>query len=404
MNRKLVLAAAAAAVLASCAARRTATIVAALPFDAEEGRGLAWSSYRALLLAAEERAPTHPGLDLKIERIDTAGPDGMPVDALEIAAAEKAAADPTVVAYFGSLFSRSCKLTIPILNRAGIAQFTTTATYAGLTKPGFAPGEPGVYYPTGRRTFFRLFNADDAISTASAFWAKDLGMKTFWVAYDEEDVDRSMRSVFTQTAGDLGLRQAGTTIVPAAFKGVDFRKPDLDRAFFRAAADEIAAAGADLVFFSGYRTTSFLFVEALADRGAGTRFMSSTVYDVELLPLLGRKAEGTLATFAGGLPDEMTEEAKAIVERYRARFGQDLGDTTYRALLGYDGVSMVIDALSKLPRIGRAELIDHLRRNSYRGLMNNWRFDQNGDVSDPFLTALTVENGSWKKVGTLRVR
>ena len=58
--------------------------------------------------------------------------------------------DETAVAYLGPYHSGAAKVSIPILNRAGLLQISPSATWPGLTKPGFAQSEPGIFYPTGQ--------------------------------------------------------------------------------------------------------------------------------------------------------------------------------------------------------------------------------------------------------------
>jgi branched-chain amino acid transport system substrate-binding protein len=76
--------------------------------------------------------------------------------------ARTAADDPTAVGYIGAYNSAISKVSIPVLNRAGIAQVSPSNTYNGLTKnaPGSVQGEPDKYYPTGRRTYARVLPND----------------------------------------------------------------------------------------------------------------------------------------------------------------------------------------------------------------------------------------------------
>ena len=67
------------------------------------------------------------------------------------------ATSPTlgVDAYRIRVATDAAKLSIPILNRAGIAMISPANTYIGLTNKG-QPGEPDEYYPTGKRNRRRL--------------------------------------------------------------------------------------------------------------------------------------------------------------------------------------------------------------------------------------------------------
>jgi branched-chain amino acid transport system substrate-binding protein len=94
--------------------------------------------------------------------------------------ARRAAGDATAIAYIGEFNSGATQVSLPILNRAGIAQVSPSNTYVGLTtnKPGSLPGEPEKFYPTGRRTFARIVPADDVQGAALAAAAKRAGCKT----------------------------------------------------------------------------------------------------------------------------------------------------------------------------------------------------------------------------------
>jgi branched-chain amino acid transport system substrate-binding protein len=78
--------------------------------------------------------------------------------------AETAARDPQAVFYIGDLDTAATKVSLPILNQAGIVQVTPGSAYAGLTDsypPITQPHEPQKYYPIpSSRTLLRLVPSD----------------------------------------------------------------------------------------------------------------------------------------------------------------------------------------------------------------------------------------------------
>lgn len=76
--------------------------------------------------------------------------------------ARQAATDPKAVLLIGPQNSGCAKVQIPITNQAGLAQVSTANTYVGLTlkNPADAPGEPQIYYPSGKRTYLRIVPTD----------------------------------------------------------------------------------------------------------------------------------------------------------------------------------------------------------------------------------------------------
>ena len=65
--------------------------------------------------------------------------------------ARMAIRDSTTIGYLGEFNSGASAVSIPLLNRVGIAQVSPTNTAVGLTSAGAgaSPGEPDKYYPTG---------------------------------------------------------------------------------------------------------------------------------------------------------------------------------------------------------------------------------------------------------------
>src|SRR3954471_23235043 len=99
--------------------------------------------------------------------------------------ANKAAADADVMVYIGTFNSGAAKVSIPILNQAGLVMISPANTAVGLTKP-FDPGEPDIYYPTKIRTYCRVIPSDDLQGAVGAAYAKELGAKKVYILDDNE--------------------------------------------------------------------------------------------------------------------------------------------------------------------------------------------------------------------------
>ena len=76
----------------------------------------------------------------------------------------KAAQDKSAAVYLGTFNSGAAKISIPVLNEAGVPNTLTPPanTYVGLTTnhPGSEPGEPDIYYPSGKRNYTRIVPKD----------------------------------------------------------------------------------------------------------------------------------------------------------------------------------------------------------------------------------------------------
>ena len=90
-----------------------------------------------------------------------------------------------------------------MLNRAPngpLAMVSPANTYVGLTHPGpgTVAGEPGKYYPTGKRNYARVVAADDYQGAADAVLAKSLGVKKVFILNDKEAYGLGVATNFTQ--------------------------------------------------------------------------------------------------------------------------------------------------------------------------------------------------------------
>src|SRR5574341_369885 len=153
--------------LAGCSLKsnRTIKIVTSFPMQRV---ALGKSAVNAVHLAVEERGGQVAGSPVELVVLDDGTETGQWDTTLEAANAQQAAADPRVMAYIGPLNSGAARVSIPITNQAGLVQISPTNTWPGLTKVGFAPGEPGILYPTGRRTYFRTCPTDEFQAPAAA--------------------------------------------------------------------------------------------------------------------------------------------------------------------------------------------------------------------------------------------
>src|SRR6185295_7227123 len=86
-------------------------------------------------MAVAEVNGTVAGYCIEVVNLDDASPQTGKWDgAVEAENANKAVADPQAIVYIGTYNSGAAKVSIPITNRAHMAQVTPANTYPGLTK------------------------------------------------------------------------------------------------------------------------------------------------------------------------------------------------------------------------------------------------------------------------------
>jgi branched-chain amino acid transport system substrate-binding protein len=145
----------------------------------------------------------------------------------------------------GTFNSGCAKLEIPIANRApgGPLGYVSPAnTYPGLTVggPGTAPGEPKVYYPTGKRNYARVVWTDQFQGAADGIFAKTkMHMKSVYILTDKETYGNGIATLFKRAALKLGIKVKG------------FQGWDPNASSYESLATAVKSSGAQAVFLGG---------------------------------------------------------------------------------------------------------------------------------------------------------
>jgi branched-chain amino acid transport system substrate-binding protein len=151
------------------------------------------------------------------------------------------ARDKDVIGVLGTFNSGCAEIIVPILNRAPggpIGMISPANTYTGLTAkgPGTAAGEPGKYYPTGKRNYARVVAQDQYQGAADALLAQRLGVKSLYILNDKEAYGLGVASNTRHAAQKLHITIKG------------FEALDPKASSYEALASKIKDSGATGVF------------------------------------------------------------------------------------------------------------------------------------------------------------
>jgi branched-chain amino acid transport system substrate-binding protein len=351
---------------------------------------------RAVDLAVEHAGGMVAGHRIEVVNLDDASPvTGSWDGTVEAENAQKAIADPDAMAYLATYNSGAAKVSMPITNKAGLAQVTVANTYPGLTKPGNAPGEPGIYRPTGKVNYFRSFPSDDIQGAAAAKLAQCLGFKRVFILDDRQLYGKGIADVFEKTAKELGLQVVG-------HEGVE--SVDVD---FRALLTKVKAANANLVY-GGFVIDSggpqvIQQMKALGLFDAGAKFMGPDgLYSPALVEQATPAAvnNNVYVTFAGLPPDQLpTEVGKRFYADYKAKYKEEpIGWAMY----AYQATLVTLDALKRADVKDRAKIIEALRTTKdFEGITGRFSFDDNGDTNRTDMGGFMVKDNTFQFVGLI---
>jgi branched-chain amino acid transport system substrate-binding protein len=384
------------------AATKTIKIYASWPMQGTmipEGTAMLNASKMAL----DEVNSTVAGYKLELVFLDDASPTTGSWDGtVEANNAQKAIADDQALIYFGTYNSGAAKISMPLTNKAGMAQITPANSYPGLTKTGYAPGEPDIYRPTGKVNYFRTFGADDFQGASGAAWAKCLGFKKVYILDDRQLYGKGIADVFEKSAKSIGLDVA-------AHDGIESVNID-----FRALLTKVKASGADLVYFGGLSDSGGpQILQQMDSQGlikAGVKMLSDDAMysDAVIAAVKPDMLNGNLyVTFASPALDQLpTEVGKAFYKNYKAKYNADpIGWSIY----AYNSMLVILDSIKRAaPKIDaaadvtakRAAVLDAMAATKdLQGVSGNITFDKNGDPTTYLMSGFLFKDGKyvWQK-------
>jgi branched-chain amino acid transport system substrate-binding protein len=322
---------------------------------------------------------------------DSTAAAGKADDATVGSNARKAVSDPTTIAYLGEYNSGATKISLPILNQAGIAQVSPSNTYVGLTtnKPGSEAGEPDKYYPSGKRTYARVVPTDIIQGAALATAAKDDGCKSIMIWNSKTTYSTGLARNLQQAAAKQGLKVEGNV-------GIDPKAPN-----YRSQAQAIKS---DCFVFTGEIESNG--VEAVKD--VGTAHPSIKLYGGDGVVLnafadpktglptaIGNRFKGTIATLDPCCP--FNAAAKQFIANYENTYHSGKPDPY--AIYGYESMALILDAIKrdadanggKVSRSGVAKEL--LATKNRQSVLGTYSIDSNGDTTLTDYGLYKVVNG-----------
>ena len=303
--------------------------------------------------------------------------------------AREAARDPKAVYYIGDFDSDASKVSMPILNRAGVPQVSPASTYVGLTtsEPGSLPGEPYKYFPTGRRTFLRLVPLDTNQAAALVDLMGYDRCGRIALAHDTGSYGRGLATLIRLLGLGLGADIVSDTAI------------DTTAGSYLSYAQRIKAQGVNCFMFAG--STS---------RGA-VRLVKEVAATIPTARLYGGDGvcESSFTNPAQhGIPAQIAPRFKctlpvlalahypggnSFLSAYREAYGNSHPDTY--AIYGYAAMKLGLDTVAGLGPKGndKAAVLAALFANVHNSVLGSFEFDRDGDTTLDDYGVYTVANG-----------
>jgi branched-chain amino acid transport system substrate-binding protein len=302
--------------------------------------------------------------------------------------AREAVSNKNTIGYIGEYNSGISKVTIPILDKAGIAQISPANTYVGLTtsKPGSEPGEPDKYYPAGKRNYARIVPIDTIQAAALVSAAKEAGCTTATVWNSKTTYSAGLARNVVMTGPKAGLKiDANEGIDPKA-------------ANYRSLAAKIKS---DCFIYTGEIESNG--VQAVKDAASASSVKSLFAGDGMCLNDTADPKKGIPANLAPRFkctiatldPKAFGPEGKKFFKDYSAKFNVASPDPY--AIYGYEAMSLMLDAIKRASAKGdltRQAVVDAIFATKNRNsVLGTYSIDQNGDTSLADYGLYGISNG-----------
>lgn len=383
-------------ILSACGgfgAPKTVKVVVSLPLSF----GYTQDMLNSAQLALDKANGKAGDVNVELLVLNQSIPNGDDVSVeLEKKNAEQAASDPSVVAYLGPSSSGTVKVSLPILNKASLVQISGSATWPGLTKPGYGPGEPGMYYPSGVQTFFRTVPSDEVQGKAAANWAARLGFKSVYIVNGTGAYEQGVAGIFENTATDIGIQILGHD----TYSSDGQVAPDE----LQAIITRVTNAQPDLIYLGGNTGYNGEVVGlALRQANATLPIMGPDGLVVDdFIKTLGSDLANNIYGTTGALPADQidTPAATDFLSSYQAAYGKAPG--AYDAPF-YEAMNVLLYAIGNAKEPTRKGVLEAMQNlGDYTGVFGTWHFDEQGDISVSNLSGMQVQNGTWVFVEALK--
>ncbi len=301
--------------------------------------------------------------------------------------ARKVVQDKSAVFYLGEFNSGGTKVSLPILNKAGIAQISPSNTYIGLTtdEPGSEPGEPDKYYPTKKRTYARVVPRDKIQGAALVTTMVEDGCKTATLWDDKTTYGAGLARNVEESAKAQKLTIEGR------------QGTDKSAANYRSLASNVKS---DCFIWTG--VTGENGVQVFKDVAAANK--TAKLYGPD-----GVAEEAFTNPKKGGIPADVGARTKVtvatlgvkdlpqasdVLEKFKAKYKVQTVDPY--GIYGYETMALALDVLKRAgdKANDRAAVVEALFATKDReSVIGTYSIDANGDTTLSDYGLYTIKDG-----------
>jgi len=275
-----------------------------------------------------------------------------------------------VLAVIGHLNSGQTLAAMEIYKDLPIVVIAATASEQSLTERNYD-------------NFFRV-NANDSVQAAVSadFLAGKLAAKSVAVLHNDTEYGRGLAASLVQE-----LQARGVTVVLQA-------EVDEGQSVYTQEVAQVKNAAPGAIFYAGYEIEAPYLRAALVEAGVDIPMLASDgAFLAATIDEANGAAEGMyVSAFA---PSPRNAADAKWIEAYQAV--EYRNPDTY-SVNGYVAMQVLAEAVRKANSLERAAVTNSLRSNSFATLLDNLRFEPDGDLVDPQIWIYQVVDNEFQQV------
>lgn len=322
------------------------------------------------------------------------------IERRNIEIAQDIIANPHIMGVIGGPNTDFTREVLPLFNEHDLVLISPLATGPGLTKSGYGAGEPGIYYPSGKRNFFRTIPSDDLHGITAARWMDtNEWRRVFVITAEFSSYSRVLGGILEANADEYRLTIAGsTTFDERVYSNDPAAATDITERILQ----EVRASAPDVVYLpmiAQINQENILYAlreqlpEVTVIGGDGMTYQD---YPSEYFAQLN----GIFATSVLAEPRQLPS-ASAFIEAYTAAYGTP---PTAVALSSYDATLALLRAISAAsPNPTRSQVLDAMQAlGEIEGSMGAWHFTPEGDIEPSIVSVQRFNGGVWEFIDVFR--
>ncbi len=299
--------------------------------------------------------------------------------------------DKSVIGVIGTFNSGCAEIEIPVANRVSLGYVSPANTYDGLTHvaPGVtAPGEPGKYYPTGKRNYIRVVAADDFQGSADALLLKGKGIKSVYILNDKEAYGLGIANDMRNQAKNAGLKIAG------------FEAWDPKAASYQDLATKIQNSGAKAVFLGGLECENGgkLIKDLRAGLGTGVTIVAPDGFSSfkDTIAHAGDASEGMYISIAGQPYSKLPPGGKKFAGQFGKSIGLPASKVNPYSNYGATAMQVMLRAIASSDGSRASVTANLFKTNVKDSPIGAFKINKNGDTNAAPISIYLVKGGQAK--------